>query len=86
MNTAAVRRAVLAVLLLLVVAVPAAESARGPKRGHKPLLGMRGDAARFRKLTAQDSVVRHAFIGWEQGYSWGSKLSVLLPTLALLMV
>ena len=46
-----------------------------------PLLGITGNVARFRSQTGQASSVHHAFLGWEQGLSYGSPFAVLLPTL-----
>jgi len=45
------------------------------------LLGVLGDAERFERQTGQQSTVRHAILGWEQGLSWGSRLSVTIPGL-----
>jgi hypothetical protein len=41
-------------------------------------LGIAGDAARFRAQTGQDSMIRSFFLGWEQGWRWGSRFSVML--------
>jgi hypothetical protein len=60
-------------LAALVLAAPAAAA--------PPLLGIKGDAARFQQLTGQDSQVRHVIVGWGQGDSWGSKFSALFSTL-----
>ncbi|HVH51952.1 MAG TPA: glycosyl hydrolase [Gaiellaceae bacterium] len=46
-----------------------------------PLLGIKGDAARFQTLTGQDSTVRHAIVGWGQGLTWGSQFQALLAQL-----
>ena len=46
------------------------------------LLGVSGNPVRFENQTGQDSIVVETFLGWEQGVSWGSKLDVLIPTLA----
>jgi Glycosyl hydrolase family 26 len=43
----------------------------------KPALGILGDANRFRALTGQQSHVGHVIVGWNQGSSWGTRLSVL---------
>jgi PKD repeat protein len=45
------------------------------------LLGLTGNAARFKIQTGQDSQVRQAFLGWGQGLSYGSPFAGLLPTL-----
>jgi hypothetical protein len=67
-------RLVLVLVCALACAVPAAADAR-------PLLGVRGNAARFQALTGQRPEVGHAFIGWGQGASWGSPFSRLFATL-----
>jgi hypothetical protein len=46
------------------------------------LLGIRGDAARFKMQTGQESAVMHIFLGWDQGRVWGSPLAELLASLA----
>jgi hypothetical protein len=66
-------RAFASVVLLLATAAPAAAA--------PPLLGVKGDAPRFGSLTAQQSSVQHAILGWGQGDSWGSSFAALLPTL-----
>lgn len=47
-----------------------------------PLLGIAGQADRFKAQTGQDSQIRHAFLGWEQGRQWGSPFSQLFASLA----
>src|SRR6266849_5384464 len=47
-----------------------------------PLLGITGDVARFKAQTGQASSVHQAFLGWEQGHSYGSTFAVLFRTLA----
>ena len=63
-------------LLVALVALltPASASAR-------PYLGVLGNAGRFDGLTGQHTQVGHIVLGWEQGYSWGSRLAALLPKL-----
>jgi hypothetical protein len=41
-------------------------------------LGITGDPARFASQTGQDSTVRSFFLGWEQGWRWGSRFVVML--------
>src|SRR5687768_16596136 len=73
------RRGLLIALFLLLV-VPTAEAVdTGAARS--VLLGMRGDPVRFKAQTGQESVVKHAFLGWEQGLTWGSRFSVLFGSL-----
>jgi PKD repeat protein len=47
-----------------------------------PLLGITGNVARFKSQTGQDSSVHHAFLGWEQGHSYGATFAVLFRSLA----
>ncbi len=47
----------------------------------QPILGVTGNAARFTGQTSQQSDVVQAFIGWEQGTSWGSPFGALFATL-----
>src|SRR3954469_6857112 len=44
-------------------------------------LGILGNAPRFDSLTGQHSAVQHVILGWNQGYTWGSRLSALIPRL-----
>ena len=48
---------------------------------NRPLLGVAGQADRFKRHTGQTSTVRHIFLGWEQGRSWGSPFPTLLAGL-----
>ena len=68
----AVRGLLVAILSALVVASPAAA---------KPVLGITGDLPRFQTLTAQDSTVHQAFLGWGQGLTYGSPFVTLFGTL-----
>lgn len=65
-------------LAALVLAVAAGAS---PSAGPGPYLGIRGDPDRFQRQTGQSSVVLHAFLGWGQGQTWGSRFSVLFEGL-----
>jgi len=56
-------------------------SAEGTKASG-PLLGITGDVARFNDQTGQVSNVRQAFLGWDQGHSYGSSFSILFRNLA----
>ena len=42
-----------------------------------PLLGITGNVARFSGQTGQVSNVHQAFLGWDQGRSYGSSFSIL---------
>jgi len=44
-------------------------------------LGVTGDAGRFQSQTGQKTVVRQAFISWDQGRTFGKKIPVLLASL-----
>ena len=48
---------------------------------NRPLLGVAGKADSFERHTGQDSTVRHIFLGWNQGNSWGSPFATLLAGL-----
>ena len=65
--------------LLLFTALACAAGVLVQAAAAKPTLGILGDAGRFRALTGQQSHVGHAILGWNQGYSWGTRFSVLLP-------
>jgi hypothetical protein len=67
------RIAVALAALAFALAAPASAAA--------PLLGIKGDAARFGGLTGQQNEVQHVIVGWGQGVSWGSKFSALFATL-----
>ena len=47
----------------------------------RPVLGVLGNAGRFDSMTGQRTQVRHVILGWDQGYTWGSRFSVLLRRL-----
>jgi len=70
----------LLVLAALTLLVPAA-AAPAKLAVNKPLLGIAGQADRFKAQTGQDSQIRHAFLGWEQGRQWGSPFSQLFASL-----
>jgi hypothetical protein len=64
-----------------VAVVVAALAFAAPASAAAPLLGIKGDAARFGGLTGQQNGVQHVILGWGQGDSWGSKFSALFGTL-----
>ena len=68
------RRAVVAAVVVTVLA--ATPGALG-----KPILGLTGDAGRFKAQTAQVTNVRQAFLGWGHGQSYGSPFVVLFKSL-----
>jgi glycosyl hydrolase family 26 len=67
---------------LLLVAVACAAAALVEAAAAKPMLGILGDASRFRALTGQQSQVGHVIVGWSQGYSWGTRFAALFPQYA----
>ena len=76
------RVSVLAALCASLVAVtvmpwrtPTASGA--PGAGHVAL-GVLGDAVRFQAQTGQSSALRHVIVSWNQGVTWGTRLSALL--------
>jgi hypothetical protein len=78
----AMRRVALLGALGMTAAVIAAAAAWAETAAvNRPLLGVAGRADRFERHTGQDSTVRHIFLGWEQGRSWGSPFADLLAGL-----
>ena len=76
------RRVALLGALGLTAAVIAAAAAWGATTTvNRPLLGVAGKVDRFKRHTGQTSTVRHIFLGWEQGSSWGSPFAELLAGL-----
>jgi hypothetical protein len=71
------KRLLIAVVLVLALA---------PGAGARPevsklLLGITGDPARFQSQTGQKSAIKHVFLGWQQGMTWGTRIEVFLPQL-----
>jgi hypothetical protein len=66
-------------LLLFTALACAAGILVQPAAAKPPTLGILGDAGRFRGQTGQQSHVGHVILGWNQGYSWGSRFSALFP-------
>src|SRR5215210_1390535 len=77
----AMRRVALVGAIGLTAAAITASSAWTAPAANRPLLGLAGKADRFKRHTGQTSTVRHVFLGWEQGRSWGSPLPTLLGEL-----
>ncbi len=81
------RRGLLLLLLLACASVLAQGSSSAPleatakQQPAELLLGVFGNASRFKQLTGQRSTVRHVILGWDQGHTWGKRLPVLLNTL-----
>jgi hypothetical protein len=70
---------VLAVLAVSIAVLAPGTAARTDAT--KPLLGIHGDPARFKAQTGQESDVRHILVGWNQGYTWGSRFRALFGQL-----
>lgn len=62
-----------ATVLAFLVLAPAAAA--------KPLLGLKGDEARFGALTGQRTSVGHVIVGWGQGATWGSPFAKLFASM-----
>jgi hypothetical protein len=73
--------AALAVTALCVVSPGVGTSAPRAHESRGVMLGVLGDADRFRAQTGQQSIIRHLLVSWNQGVEWGSKLPVLLESL-----
>jgi hypothetical protein len=71
-----VKRTALIALLLVVFASGASGAV------NKPLLGVSGNADHFQSQTGQKSVVRQAFLSWDQGNTWGAPFAMLFHRLA----
>jgi hypothetical protein len=70
-------------LLVAVIVVLALAPGAGARPDvSKLLLGITGDPARFQSQTGQKSAIKHVFLGWQQGMTWGTKIEVFLPQLA----
>jgi hypothetical protein len=65
---------------LAVAAITVAVLVFTPGAFGKPILGLTGNASRFKAQTAQKSNVLQAFLGWGQGATWGSPFGVLLKS------
>jgi hypothetical protein len=68
-------------LAVVVVVLALAPGAGARPEVAKLLLGITGDPARFQAQTGQKSAIKHVFLGWQQGMSWGTKLDRFLPQL-----
>jgi hypothetical protein len=56
--------------------------ALAPAAFARPLLGLaNGDPARFAAQTGQSTGLRNIYLGWNQGYSWGSSFDRIIPKL-----
>jgi hypothetical protein len=73
----------IAFLLLAVAAiatVPFGAASAGGTEASGPLLGITGNVPHFKGETGQTSTVDQAFLGWDQGRTYGSSLAVLFQT------
>ncbi len=68
-------------LAVAVVLLALAPGAGARPEVAKVLLGITGDPARFQAQTGQKSAIKHVFLGWQQGMSWGTRLDRFLPQL-----
>lgn len=75
------RRVALLGVLGVIAAGTAAAAWGGVSAVNRPVLGVAGKADRFERQTGQESTVRHIFLGWDQGSSWGSPFATLLAGL-----
>ena len=75
------RRVALLGAIGLTAAVVTAAAAWAGTPANRPLLGVAGKPDVFEQHTGQTSTVRHIFLGWEQGRSWGSPFTRLLAGL-----
>jgi hypothetical protein len=56
--------------------------ALAPAAFARPYLGLAlGDATRFGAQTGQRTALRNIYLGWDQGYRWGSSFDRIIPTL-----
>ena len=56
-------------MAVAVVLLALPERALAPSR--KVLLGITGDPVRFQAQAGQKSAIKHVFLGWQQGMTWG---------------
>lgn len=65
----------------VVAAVLGTAAFGGTAAVNRPLLGLAGKPDVFQRHTGQVTTVRHIFLGWDQGRSWGSPFTTLLAGL-----
>lgn len=75
------RRALVLTAVSLAFLVPLVPSGASEPTVTSLLLGVRGDAGRLQSQTGQRSAIRHVFISWDQGRTFGKKIPVLLASL-----
>jgi hypothetical protein len=74
-------RRILLVALVVGVALAAASTATPRSSVSSLLLGVAGDPARMQSHTGQPPGVRSIFLGWDQGWRWGTRFDKLLGQL-----
>jgi hypothetical protein len=67
--------------LVLLASVLLASSAAAQPSVSRLYLGIAGDPARFQGQTGQASAIKSAYIGWDQGRTYATRLPVLLRQL-----
>ncbi len=75
------RRLLVVFALGLLGLVPLASGAGAQPTMSRLYLGVAGDAAHFQNQTGQASAIKHAYIGWDQGRTYATRLPVLLRSL-----
>src|SRR5215831_13173567 len=68
-----------AATLAAVGPTPHGQSASGRAAASNRLLGITGSVERFKDQTGQVSQVHQAFLGWNQGLSYGAPFASLIP-------
>ena len=69
------------IVVTAVLAFALVAGAAGRPEVSSLYLGIAGDPGRFQGQTGQHSVVKHVFISWDQGRTFGKKIPVLLASL-----
>jgi hypothetical protein len=75
------RRLLVVTAIGVLTLVPPASGASATPTVSRLYLGVAGDPVRFRSQTGQASAIQHAFIGWDQGRTYATRLPVLLRKL-----
>jgi hypothetical protein len=75
------RRLLVVSAIGMLALVPLVAGASGKPAVSSLYLGIAGDPGRFKSQTGQVSTIQHAFIGWDQGRTYATRLPVLLRKL-----
>lgn len=75
------RRLVVVTAVTALALLPLATSGSSTPAVSSLYLGVTGDPGRFQAQTGQRTVVRQAFISWDQGRTFGKEIPVLLASL-----